>query len=62
MVVIKHDFERVALGGLLHDIGKFLNRSNFYSKRTASYKHPFLSEYFVNFLFENKLLEYDENF
>lgn len=60
MVVIKNDFERAALGGLLHDIGKFLNRSNVYSKKVISYKHPFLSEYFINFLFENKLLEYDE--
>lgn len=60
MVVIRNDFERAALGGLLHDIGKFLNRSNFYSKNTVSWKHPFLSEYFINFLFENKLLEYDE--
>lgn len=60
MVVIKNDFERAALGGLLHDIGKFLNRSNVYSKKVLSYKHPFLSEYFINFLFENKLLEYDE--
>lgn len=60
MVVIKNDFERAALGGLLHDIGKFLNRSNVYSKKVISYKHPFLSEFFINFLFENKLLEYDE--
>lgn len=61
MVIIKDDFERIALGGLLHDIGKLLNRSNFYTKNMTSWKHPYLSEYFINFLFENKLLEYDED-
>ncbi len=60
MVIIKNDFERVTLGGLLHDIGKLLNRSNFYTKNATSGKHPFLSGYFVDFLIENKIIGDDK--
>lgn len=59
MVRIKEDCERIALGGLLHDIGKLLNRSNQYIKYGSGGNHPYLSEYFVNFLIENKILEDD---
>lgn len=60
MVVIKNNFERTALAGLLHDIGKLLNRSYFYAKKGNSGNHPYLSEWFINFLFENKIIEHDE--
>lgn len=59
MVIIKNDFERIALGGLLHDIGKFLNRSNSYVKNSSSGMHPFLSGYFIDFLVENKIIQED---
>lgn len=59
MVIIKSDFERVILGGLLHDIGKFLNRSNFYTKNMLSGTHPVLSGYFIDFLVENKIIQED---
>lgn len=59
MVVIKNNFERAALGGLLHDIGKLLNRSNFYTKDLPSWSHPILSGRFIDFLSENKIIEKD---
>lgn len=59
MVIIKNDSERIALGGLLHDIGKLLNRSNFYTKNIFPATHPVLSGYFIDFLVENKIIQED---
>lgn len=59
MVIIKNDFERIALGGLLHDIGKLLNRSYFYTKNLSSKTHPILSECFIDFLIENQIIKED---
>ena len=58
--------ESVILGALLHDIGKFLHKStyfieNFYKnseeyKKYSSFKHPFVSAYFIEFLENYKII------
>lgn len=60
MVILKNDYERVALGGLLHDIGKLFNRSDFYREKGVSGEHPFLSSWFVDYIVENKIILNDE--
>ena len=56
------DNEKIALAGLLHDIGKLLNRSNKYSKfsKFESKQHPHLSSWFIDFLVENNIIDLDE--
>ena len=56
------DNEKIALAGLLHDIGKLLNRSNKYSKfsKFESKQHPHLSSWFIDFLVENNIIDFDE--
>lgn len=66
MVKLETMEQVVSLAGLLHDIGKFTNRSANYrnelkdKKKIHSYKHPFLSKYFIEFLEDNKILEKSE--
>lgn len=60
MLVLKSDYERVALGGLLHDIGKVLNRCDSYLKKVEKGNHPYLSEWFINYLDEKGVLKFDE--
>ncbi|MGL6118889.1 MAG: type III-A CRISPR-associated protein Cas10/Csm1, partial [Fusobacteriaceae bacterium] len=60
MVKLKNNFERVTLGGLLHDIGKLFNRSDFYRANGQKGEHPFLSSWFVDYLVENKKIHFDE--
>lgn len=66
MIILKNDRERILLASLLHDIGKLLNRSNYYSKEyenytgSKTYKHPYLSWWFIKFLEDNKIIEKDE--
>ena len=55
----------VSLAGLLHDFGKFTNRSSNYvknikNKEYKTYKHPVLSKEFICFLEENKIIESSE--
>lgn len=55
----------VSLAGLLHDFGKFTNRSSNYvknikNKEYETYKHPVLSKEFICFLEENKIIESSE--
>ena len=55
----------VSLAGLLHDFGKFTNRSSKYvknikNKEYKTYKHPVLSKEFICFLEENKIIESSE--
>ena len=55
----------VSLAGLLHDFGKFTNRSSQYvrsikNKENSTYKHPVLSKEFICFLEENKKIESSE--
>lgn len=55
----------VSLAGLLHDFGKFTNRSSNYvknikDKEYKTYKHPVLSKEFICFLEENKIIESSE--
>ena len=55
----------VSLAGLLHDFGKFTNRSpdyvrNVKNEEYKTYKHPVLSKEFVCFLEENKIMESSE--
>ena len=55
----------VSLAGLLHDFGKFTNRSSSYvknikNKEYKTYKHPVLSKEFICFLEENKIIENSE--
>ena len=52
MVEITSDRERVALAGLLHDIGKMLNRCNNFMEdnHIIEKKHPYLSLWFVKYL------------
>lgn len=55
----------VSLAGLLHDFGKFTNRSSDYvknikNKEYKTYKHPVLSKEFICFLEENKIIESSE--
>ena len=61
MIKLK-DNEKVALAGLLHDVGKLLNRSNNYSKFSnfESRQHPHLSSWFVDFLVKKEILAPDE--
>lgn len=61
MVKLSTNRDRVALGGLLHDIGKFIGRSEKYmSKCSIGKKHPYLSWWFVKFLEEKKVIEEDK--
>lgn len=54
------DNEKVAFAGLLHDVGKLLNRSDEYRKNcTLGTQHPHLSSWFIDYLFENNILEKD---
>lgn len=58
MVEIVTNEQLVSLGGLLHDIGKLLNRSNHYSKKSnLGKKHPHLSSWFIDYLFENEIIK-----
>lgn len=55
----------VSLAGLLHDFGKFTNRSSNYvenikNKEYKTFKHPVLSKEFVCFLEENNIIESSE--
>ncbi len=55
----------VSLAGLLHDFGKFTNRSSNYvenikNKEYKTFKHPVLSKEFVYFLEENNIIESSE--
>ena len=55
----------VSLAGLLHDFGKFTNRSSSYvknikNKEYKTYKHPVLSKEFICFLEENRIIESSE--
>lgn len=60
MVRLQDDKERVVLGGLLHDIGKFIGRSEKYmSQCHIGKKHPHLSWWFIKFLEEKKVIEED---
>ena len=60
MVRLQDDKERVILGGLLHDIGKFIGRSEKYmSQCHIGKKHPHLSWWFIKFLEEKKVVEED---
>lgn len=61
MVVLSSDRERIALAGLLHDIGKFIGRSEKYiSMCSKGKKHPHLSWWFIKFLEEKKIIKEDE--
>ncbi|MGL6131296.1 MAG: type III-A CRISPR-associated protein Cas10/Csm1 [Fusobacteriaceae bacterium] len=60
MLELKNNFERVTLGGLLHDIGKLFNRSNRYRGNGEKGDHPFLSSWFLDYLVENKIMDSDE--
>ncbi|MBZ4683975.1 MAG: CRISPR-associated protein Csm1 [Fusobacteriaceae bacterium] len=54
-------WQKVALSGLLHDIGKLFNRSNSYAKKSIEgQKHQHLSSWFIKYLEERKILKYDE--
>lgn len=58
MVEIVTNEQLVSLGGLLHDIGKLLNRSNIYNKKSdLGKKHPHLSSWFVDYLVENQIIK-----
>ena len=61
MLIVRDDYERVALGGLLHDIGKLLSRCNRYTKEVKNGKHPTLSEWFIYFLDEKRIIKFDED-
>ena len=55
----------VSLAGLLHDFGKFTNRSSSYvknikNKEYRTFKHPVLSKEFICFLEENRIIESSE--
>lgn len=61
MVKLSTDRDRVTMGGLLHDIGKFLGRSEKYmSKCNIGKKHPHLSWWFIKFLEEKGIIEEDK--
>lgn len=62
MVEITNDRERVALAGLLHDIGKMLNRCDNFIKNNhiIEKKHPYLSLWFVKYLEKIFLLKEDK--
>ncbi len=61
MLKIINNAERVALGGLLHDIGKLLNRSDIYSKKSKlGAQHPHLSSWFIDYLVDCGVIEFDE--
>lgn len=59
MIVEMSNREKIALAGLLHDIGKMLNRStNFMNKNDIiKREHPYLSKWFVEYLERNFLIE-----
>lgn len=60
MVRLKDDRERVILGGLLHDIGKFIGRSEKYKAMCSiGRQHPHLSWWFIKYLEEKKIIEDD---
>ena len=55
----------VSLAGLLHDFGKFTNRSSNYvknikNKEYKTFKHSVLSKEFICFLEENNIIESSE--
>lgn len=61
MVKLKDDKERIALGALLHDIGKLLNRSTKYANMCEiGAQHPHLSWWFVRNLVRNEVIEEDK--
>lgn len=65
MLKLENMEQVVSLAGLLHDFGKFTNRSSNYvknirNKEYKTYKHPVLSKEFVCFLEENKIIESSE--
>lgn len=61
MIKLKDDRERVILGGLLHDIGKFIGRSEKYKDMCKiGRQHPHLSWWFIKYLEEKKIIEEDK--
>ncbi|OON95299.1 MAG: type III-A CRISPR-associated protein Cas10/Csm1 [Epulopiscium sp. Nele67-Bin005] len=56
------EFQIVALGGLLHDIGKFISRSVYWSKHLGAKngQHSESSKQFIHWLAQNNIVEFDE--
>lgn len=62
MVEINNDRERIVLGGLLHDIGKMLNRCSPFMNENKILEriHPRLSLWFVKYLEKNRIIKEDK--
>lgn len=63
MIKIENTWEKIALGSLLHDVGKLFNRSNYYARKSEfkNKKHQALSIwYYDEYLVKSKILEDDE--
>lgn len=66
MLVIKNDYEVIALGALLHDIGKLLNRCDSYINERKKVKnftttvHQAMSSDFIDLLDEYEILKKNE--
>ncbi len=61
MLKFKHEWEKIALGSLLHDIGKLFNRhSEYRQKGELGGTHPSLSVWYYNQLVNKGIVEKDE--